>query len=475
MIATLDAPTQAPATAPRNTILQGDALTVLRRLPSRSVQCVVTSPPYWGLRDYGTARWEGGNDSSCDHKGPPARTAAGFNARYFGHEFDSDKQGEKREVYRTLCARCGASRLDAAIGLEPSLDAYLAALVAVFREVRRVLRSDGTLWLNLGDLYCANSVRRENGNRDQPIAGGGDLPQWSDYAANGHAKYAARMGSGLKPKDLVGLPWRVAFALQADGWWLRSDIVWAKPNPMPESVTDRPTKSHEMLFLLAKQASYYYDAETIREPHAEPWRGHGEGERNNWSVNGQRGSHETAREYNPAGRNKRSVWTVATHPFPEAHFATFPPALVTPCILAGSSPMACEHCGAPWERKTEATGELVKVRNGRGPNRKQNEIKHFGTTSSFKTGYMQARDTTGWRPTCRCKGNTGAGRSLVLDPFMGAGTVGLVAKQAARDYLGIEMNPAYIEMAERRIASNGRMGKRQDMPEGQRTLWEVTP
>ena len=231
------------------TIYQGDALEVLRGLPSESVHCCITSPPYWGLRDYG---------------------------------------------------------VEGQIGLKQTLQEYVEALVEVFREVRRVLRLDGTLWLNLGDSYAGS---------------------WGS-------------ASGLKPKDLVGVPWRVAFALQADGWYLRSDIIWHKPNSMPESVTDRPTKAHEYIFLLAKSRRYYYDAEAIKEPLARPE----ELLRKTPAVFGGRNKHDGYRtrkhsgnEYvgTYTGRNKRSVWTVPTKPFPEAHFAVYPPALITPCILAG--------------------------------------------------------------------------------------------------------------------------------------------
>lgn len=307
--------------APRNTILQGDALAMLKTLPDECVQTVVTSPPYWGLRDYGV----------------PGQ-----------------------------------------IGLEPTLAEYVARMVDLFAEVRRVLRKDGTVWLNLGDSYAsASACDRRN------IIGNGSPDK--------NSKRPNRLHGGLKEKDLCGVPWRVAFALQDDGWWLRSDVIWSKPNPMPESVTDRPTRSHEYLFLLTKSERYYYDAAAIREPLQESSleRGFtyvgrpetsqkmlaakpGEVRANaTWRING----------YIPTGRNKRSVWTVSSHPFPEAHFATFPPSLIEPCILAGSRP-----------------GDLV------------------------------------------------------LDPFMGSGTTAIVAVKHLRDYLGCELNPDYIAMAYRRLS-----------------------
>ena len=253
----------------------GDTRASLARLPERSVRCCVTSPPYFGLRDY-------------------------------GH--------------------------DGQIGLEASPAAYIAALVEVFAAVRRVLTDDGTLWVNLGDSYTAHAGNR-NGMKGSTING----KNAKTFAgAFGDDRKAKTIGStGVKPKDLLGIPWRVAFALQADGWYLRSDIIWHKPNPMPESVTDRPTKSHEYLFLLAKSERYFYDADAIREPFATEAR---EGERSSYkpgsasSMNDgehqAKGGSFVGLPLNELGRNKRDVWTIATQPYSGAHFATFPEALV---------------------------------------------------------------------------------------------------------------------------------------------------
>jgi DNA modification methylase len=253
------------------TLYLGDCRESMRAMEPESVQCVVTSPPYWGLRDYG---------------------------------------------------------VDGQIGLEATPEEYVATMVDVFREVRRVLRDDGTVWLNLGDSY--NNFRvSTNGQRVH------------NREQRGKPPGRRAVSRKLKEKDLVGIPWRVAFALQADGWWLRQDIIWAKPNPMPESVTDRCTKAHEYLFLLSKAARYYYDAEAIKEPdsgqqHARTvYAGAGSLE----PSGGLRSAHGNLwgdESKNGQGRNKRSVWTVATAPYAEAHFATFPPKLIEPCILAGS-------------------------------------------------------------------------------------------------------------------------------------------
>lgn len=363
-------------------ILIGDNRITLATIPDRSVQCCVTSPPYWGLRDYGTATWDGG-DPSCDHQGKPMATRANVN-KNTGTGNDV-KNTEIREFYRDICGKCGAKRIDSQIGLEQTPDEYVEQMVAVFRQVHRVLRDDGTLWLNLGDSY---SAMRDSKARPDTLRGDGTGTAVGSAANRNPANLKA---AGLKHKDLVGIPWRVAFALQADGWYLRQDIIWHKPNPMPESVTDRCTKAHEYIFLLSKSPKYFYDDKAIREPNADPKRtnykpgkrAYAEG--NTTQLPGSRtrrndGFQAYADGKIPNGRNKRSVWTVTTKPFRGAHFATFPPQLIEPCILAGSKP-----------------------------------------------------------------GDT------ILDPFFGAGTTGLVAQRHNRNWIGCELNPEYAEIARKRL------------------------
>ena len=361
-------------------IYQGDCLEVLRTLPDESIHCCVTSPPYWGLRDYG-----------CDGQ----------------------------------------------IGLEKTPEEYVSKMVEVFREVKRVLRKDGTLWLNLGDSYAGNCSQASNNGR----AGFG----------NARERLVNRKGEGLKPKDLVGIPWMVAFALRADGWYLRQDIIWHKPNPMPESVTDRCTRAHEYIFMLTKKRKYFYDREAIRE---NPKPGNDGticaiAKDRSGPVNIGNGAHMVKRVYKEIkGANKRSVWTVATKPFKEAHFATFPPDLIKPCILAGTSPHACEICGAPWERVVEREPMEIK-RSGRGVT-----LGKYGKTAASGTMIKPATSvTSGWQPTCTCEGNDGSGRCVVLDPFVGSGTTLLVAQRLGRSGIGIELNPEYIEIAKRRLNS----------------------
>lgn len=320
----------------------GDVLDALAALPDQSVHCIVTSPPYWGLRDYGVS-------------------------------------GQ--------------------LGLEPTPEEYVDRLVTIFREARRVLREDGTLWLNLGDT--------------------------------------------MLQKQLLGIPWRVAFGLQDDGWWLRAENIWHKPNAMRESVTDRPTRVHEQVFLLSKNAQYFYDAEAIRETAQQPMR------IRNDRFGGCKHTGETTQHSNgsiyvgSATRNKESVWTVSTRPFPGAHFATFPPDLIEPMILAGTSKRGCcPTCGNPYVRETMRTGHESK--------RESAYVPHNNPTKTDSSGWAPATMATdNWIAGCECN----AGDSIpctVLDPFGGSGTVSMVAQNLGRDSVYIDINPDYREMAIRR-------------------------
>jgi DNA modification methylase len=388
-------------------ILLGDVRDTLARLPDASVQCCVTSPPYWGLRDYGTAKWDGG-DPACDHLAPLGGGTAATGLQRDGRSEEARQRtaesvvGDRRQQYRSLCGKCGASRTDKQIGLEPTPKSYEAALVDVFREVRRVMRDDATLWINLGDSFHG--------------------------------------------KNLVGIPWRVAFALQRDGWYLRSDIIWSKPNPMPESVTDRPTKAHEYLFLLTKSARYYYDSNAIREAHQ-----FGDTQRGVRRTDSPQAKHGGANHMEPHadGRNKRSVWHVATQPFSGAHFATFPEALIEPCILAGTSEKGqCPACGAPWVRVVERG--FVGQSNPYGPSQRVQ-----GNRTALNGRAMARRNATRehkthWQPSCACAAGDPIPQT-VLDPFTGSGTTGAVAIRHQRSFIGCELNADYMALARTRI------------------------
>lgn len=415
------------------TFLLGDCLEQLKTLPDNSVHTCITSPPYFNLRDYATATWEGG-DPACDHV-----------ESIHKHEGERKDRDQTSQIFqfKTVCAKCGAVRVDKQIGLEETPEEYVDKLVQVFREVKRVLRDDGTLWLNIGDTYATstktcgrNDTERLYGVEDHPLSHHNDK----------------KISHGLKNKDLIGIPWRLAFALQADGWYLRQDIIWEKPSCMPESVTDRCTKSHEYIFLLTKSPQYYFDHIAIREDSgftsSHPRFG-GSKYGDSKDIHHQT---KSGKEYSDTGtRNKRSVWTVATKPFLEAHFATYPPELIEPCVLSGTSEKGCcSKCGAPYQRVVEKKrirrNELPKNDPRYRPN------KYVGAYEDINgkgdAGYSEV-STKGWEPTCDCHADIVP--CVVLDPFMGAGTTGLVAKKNLRDFVGIELSPEYMDMAKRRI------------------------
>lgn len=447
----------------------GDAISVLRRLPDESVRCVVTSPPYWGLRDYGLPVTVFGSDEDCEHtwgleirRGGSAGKQGSTSQRNGRRNIKAQERQD--DSLGTFCTHCGAWR--GALGLEPTPDLYIEHMVMVFRESRRVLAKDGTLWLNMGDCYAtgAGRVGEHPGGGEQGARWKGDVNRVRDAkrgyrgdrlvntnSADTERPKTAAMGPmtqpnrmplpGLKPKDLVMMPARLALALQADGWWLRSTIIWQKPNPMPESVRDRPTTAHEYVFLLAKSERYYYDGDAIAErlttdpsenyparakitgrgtqaaaavrgndrdksggfpPKKKPVAGWatGDGDHSTLEHNKPRkGSGNKARKFGDAadrpashvgrsipwendggGRNARSVWTISSRPYKGAHFATFPEALAQRCILAGSAP-----------------------------------------------------------------GDT------ILDPFGGSGTVAQVATGNARNAIYIDLNPDYLDLAQHRI------------------------
>ena len=362
-------------------IMVGDCREVLDALTEHSVQCVVTSPPYWGQRDYGTAQ-----------KG---------------------------------------------IGLEADVTEWVDSIVQVFQKVRRVLRDDGTVWLNLGDKYAGSGG-----------AGGDYNPGGLKNGVTGGPVASTRQ-SGLKQKDLIGLPWRVAFALQADGWYLRRDIIWHKPNPMPESATDRPSTAHEYIFLLTKQPHYFYDADAVKNPVKQDWgtRNRTDGKYHN---EGSGLTPHSGLEKSYTTGNMRSVWKIATQPFGGAHYATYPEKLVEPCIKAGTSERGeCPACGAPWERVVDISYGKSPV-HGRGSVVGRHEIS--GQNNFDGKGYpriAKLTETLGWQPTCEHKREPIP--QTVLDPFSGAGTTGLVAMRLGRSYTGIELNPEYAAMSRKRI------------------------
>jgi DNA modification methylase len=461
------------------TLLDGDWITRLRTLPTSTVQCCVTSPPYWGLRDY---------------KLPPTEWPA------------------MSYVPMSGCAAIEVAAWTGCLGLEPTPEMFIAHIVYGFREVRRVLRHDGTLWMNFGDSYATGSGRvgecPGGGAQGEAFkAHFGKHTPGSAPAMNGFTQPNRMPIAGLKPKDLCGIPWRVAFALQADGWYLRSDIIWHKPNPMPESVTDRPTKSHEYLFLLTKESDYFCDMEAIKEgssnnTHARvpgnvrPPKGQnayengderqrtkagllnyaqrkqaeaGSGTKNN-------GSFDEAMAVMPVTRNSRTVWkarydiadaaallefmnagvgmgdlwTITTEPFRGAHFATFPSELPRRCILAGTSARgACADCGAPWERTVEQeqhfqsgsgmSGNPIVGKNG-------HKLQGGGSTGDIRKGPVNSTTTTGWQPTCTCHGHFALAEVVIP---------ARISKEDASALWGADSNGEYLGQSTKGHSANG--------------------
>lgn len=434
-------------------LYNSDSLEVLKSMGDGIVQCIVTSPPYWGLRDYGTAEWEGGS-VDCEHKGPPAASESSLLGSGPGKR--SKVREEGFVPFRSICGKCGAARIDKQLGLEETPEEYIDKMVQIFREVRRVMRDDATLWLNMGDCYAGSNASQGGDGSTGGLSRDGRA---ESTRLAGHKrlqerliaqKIQTKMAPGLKPKDLVGMPWRLAFALQADGWYLRSDIIWSKPNPMPESCTDRPTKAHEYVFLMTKQAKYYYDADAVREKQKEWREGHNVSHDVDYYQEEDKGVHRWVPKeyhYNPMGRNRRTVWTIPTQPYSEAHFATFPTKLVIPCIKAGTSEKGnCSVCGKPWLRVVECDYEY-------GGERKTHE-KYNGKNAGFGTnpgmGRARARaNTRGWQPSCTC--NADIVKPIVCDPFMGSGTVAEVCERYGRAWIGIELSQEYCDIARKRI------------------------
>lgn len=365
----------------------GDCREVLKTLADNSVDCCVTSPPYFALRNY----------------------------------LENEQQ----------------------IGLEQTPEEYIQQMVEVFHEVKRVLRDDGTLWLNLGDSFSGSG---------QGIWK--NKPEGSNKGSRfNHGDKAPKVDHGLPAKNLCMIPARVALALQADGWILRSDIIWEKPNCMPDSVKDRPTKSHEYIFLLAKSPKYFYDNEAIKEPaiHKDDRR-KGKGRLTyDGKRQGKLGEGQEAFVSISDTRNKRSVWRVNTKPFKGIHTATYPPELIEPCILAGTSEKGhCPKCGARWERQVESKRYARDELDPNDPRYRPNTYsgKYEDVNGKGDAGYTDTK-TIGWKPSCSCGEQPVP--DVVIDPFFGAGTTGYVARRLERSCIGIELNPEYAKIAQKRI------------------------
>lgn len=443
-----------------NKIYHGNSLEVLKTFPDSSIDCVVTSPPYWCLRDYGTA---------------PVEFPA-MEYSLFGFTVSVEKQ---------TCS----------LGLEANVNDFIGHMVLIFREVFRVLKGSGTCWINMGDSYAGSSKGGANYPENAKL-----YLQGTNKGTLAKATVINTVKNVVKPKDMLGVPWMLAFALREDGWYLRQDIIWSKPNPMPESVTDRCTKSHEYIFLLSKSNRYYYDADAIKtkiKSTATTYLKDGTRSLTSWQTGS--GAHSAIRHntkegsfiektkrvvykemrdsyglngkgfvghsgnFNSSGNligggkaNKRSVWTVATKPFKEAHFATFPEELIVDCIKAGTSEYGCcSHCGEPYIR--DFTKELIptaKASYNSKPDSRDAKADTLDQGSNrikdgHKPGWVNRTTTKGWVPSCACSADID--KAVVLDPFMGAGATALVARKLNRNFVGVELNQEYIETSEKRL------------------------
>ena len=411
-----------------NKIINENCLQGLKKLPDNSIDCCITSPPYYGLRDYGTATWIGG-DENCNHQ----RKKHGDECKTGQRNV---KGGSGDGIYKEICSMCGAIRQDEQIGLEKTPEEYVKKLTELFEEVRRVLKPTGTLWLNIGDSFARGKSRYST--PAQTLEGGGQKDEKYGVLHNGE-RTDFKNHSFIKDKDLIGVPWMLAFALRNSGWYLRMDIIWNKPNPMPESVKDRPTKAHEYIFLMTKEPNYFYDyqaiqTETIGSEHDK----HSRQSRKRFPTDKVNGIRKEG--FYPMA-NKRSVWTVTTKPYNEAHFATFPEDLIEDCILAGCPEEVCNCCGIPREKIIEMEDVLRERKNKYGEYRAVN-----GQPDQRKEG---AISKIVGLTDCGCGKGFSAG--IVLDPFMGSGTTALVAKKKNRNFVGFELNPEYIKIAEKRL------------------------
>lgn len=549
-------------------ILHGDCRDELRALEENSVHCFVTSPPYYGLRDYKIPPSIWGGDPTCQHEWDDV--TGEFRGQAHARPDNSGgvhlpTRGQQKATggntftatQGCFCRHCGAWR--GVLGLEPGWALYIEHVVEVFREVHRVLRKDGTLWLNVGDSYASATAKGNSGygtsglsNRGayqaevprpwaaRPDYGGSSMKRNRAYRDGSHAgKNSAMTGrkgsnraqrgdgnegvpfgpmsqpnrtpqSGFKPKDRMMIPARVAIALQEDGWYLRDEIIWRKPNPMPSSAEDRTTPAHEMLYMLSKSGRYFYDNVAIAEPASENTNSRGtilvtpKSAGDDTNVRAKNSWHISTGAL-VEKRNKRSVWDIATFSFPEAHFATFPPDLVEPCVLAGTSARGCcVQCRTPWRRVTAEveTGATQKMPAGHATKAgSHSPVDHNAEGRVLAPGDnpVMATVTLGWYPSCACiaapplpsyppkpsrakvddedlykaamvawreackpinaerericksLANVPTPPAVVGDPFGGSGTVGMVADRLQRDALLIDLGKDYVEMARRRI------------------------
>lgn len=515
----------------RNKVLFGSVHTELKQVTDESIHCVITSPPYYGLRDYKTEPviWpppEGNNWEECEHdfelEEKTAELRKGLGMEKLGEQYrgGGKKAGKVPKVLAVqgFCKKCNTWKGN--LGLEPTPELFIYHIVLICREIKRVLRKDGTFWLNMGDSYWGSGNSTGHTSETKNLG-----RKTFDYGAIPTSYNTQKKHRLYKPKDLMMMPARIALALMEDGWYVRCDNIWNKRNPMPESVSDRPSRNHEYVFMLSKSRRYYFDQEAVREDNESNYSDIKKMLEKKDRIGGktltaddplykanlavQIGQKRAVGD--PFGRNRRSVWDITTTPFSEAHFATFPPKLVELCLFAGTSEWGCcADCGAPYERiveklmpneiaradsetkydkENDSAGRLATYRQGQRKykskyvdNSHGQELQQFQRSNSqvgerdeareiaeemfpddkelqqryinyiHDHGARPRRKTIGWKKTCNCKTEDKI-PAIVLDPFFGSGTTGLVAKRSGRSYLGVELQKDYAKVQAKRLGS----------------------
>lgn len=419
----------------------------MSEIKDNSIQCVVTSPPYWGLRNYKVPNLIFGGDANCEHEwtdAPPRRIRKTGDIKDLNSKEATNRGNLGIALPSTnICSICGAWH--GSYGLEPDIGMYISHSIEVLREIRRVLRPDGVCFWNVGDSYMSHA-----GDRSK-VGGFQSNPKADRLEAESAMSMNKKTNGILKDKDLCLIPFRMAIAAQEDGWYVRSIIIWHKTNPMPESVTDRPSRSHEYILMLTKSAKYYYDADAVREDSVDAESFTGRRKRsysrsnyidmaNNKAVLGN-DNNDRGKTY--PKRNLRDVWTINTQPFKGSHFATFPEKIPEICIKATTPEYGCcAKCGKPYKRVVER--KTMKIKRTDWGERAGNRTASSGTMIS-----PPETKTVGWQPDCKC--NAGVTKSIVLDPFAGSGTTGVVAKRLGRKAILYELSTEYCEMIKERV------------------------
>lgn len=436
-----------------NQILQGDSWKLANTLEDESVDCVITSPPYWGLRDYGTGYWKEVPGETCKH----IMGAKGGNPT--SDKFHQKERTDNETQYSKVCLNCGAVRVDLQAGLEEHPQQWVDKMVGLCELLRPKLKKSGVMFWNIGETYFSKPKSSESGGLQNESYG---TKESSHGYANKGKQWCELQGSSnwLQSKQLLGLPWRFAIAMQDKGWILRNAIIWDKPNHMPSSVKDRFANGYEYVFMFVKNRKYFFDLDSVREPHTTPPSKNKGLPRTQAYSSASLGSPQQNANggvgHDINGKNPGDVWRITTKPHPFAHFAVFPEALAEKCLKSGCPEWVCKKCGQPRIRQVKTNRDYTQIdekewqeyAKKKGLNPFDRKARQRAFMDLAERGENYSRETTGWTD-CGC--NEGFDGGLVLDPFMGSGTVGVVAQKLKRQYFGFELNPEYIKIAQNRL------------------------